>query len=218
MPAPSAVARLLGQGREQRGVEEAGGDRDDADAARGQVARRRQRHADDAALRGRVGDLADLAVVGGDRGRVDADAALALLVGLVLAHRGGGEAEHVEGADQVDLDDVGEVLELVGAALAGDPLGPADAGAADRDPQPALGAAARSTAAATASSSVTSASTNSRASSAASASPLSALRSAITTLAPASASARAVAAPSPEAPPATNAPAPSTSIGAGAYD
>ena len=38
---------------------------------RDEVARDRQRHADDAALGGRVGGLADLAVEGGDRGGVD---------------------------------------------------------------------------------------------------------------------------------------------------
>ena len=43
-----------------------------------EVARDRQRHADDAALRGRVGGLADLAVEGGDRGGVDDHAALAV--------------------------------------------------------------------------------------------------------------------------------------------
>ena len=212
MPAPSAVARLLGQGGEQRRVEEARGDRHHADAARGHVARRRQGHADDAALRGRVGDLADLAVEGGDRGGVDADAALALLVGLVLAHRRGRQAQHVEGADQVDLDHVGEELEVVGAALVGDPLGPADAGAADRDPQAAVGARRparprprppprRSRRPATKLAPAPS--------SAASASPFSALRSAIVTAAPAATSARAVASPSPEAPPATSALAPS---------
>ena len=70
MPSPRAVAGLLGQRRQQRRVEEAGGDGDDANAARGHVAGGGQGHADDAALRGGVGDLADLAVVGGDRGSV----------------------------------------------------------------------------------------------------------------------------------------------------
>ena len=65
------------------------------------------------ALRGRVGDLADLAVEGGDRGGVDADAALAALVGLVVDHRRGGEPQDVEGPDQVDLDHVVEDLEVV---------------------------------------------------------------------------------------------------------
>ena len=76
--AAERVARLLGQAREQRRVEQAGRDRADADAGLGEVARGRERHADDAALGRRVGDLADLAVVGGDRGGGDADAALAL--------------------------------------------------------------------------------------------------------------------------------------------
>ena len=215
MPAPSACARLLGQRGEQRRVEEAGGDRHDPDAARGHVARRRQGHADDAALRGRVGDLADLAVVGGDRGGVDADAALALLVGLVLAHRRRRQAQHVEGADQVDLDHVGEELEVVGAALVGDPLGPADPGAADRDAQPAVGGRGpldRRRRPPPRRSRRPRRSSRPSPSSAASASPFSALRSAIVTRAPASASARAVASPSPEAPPATSAPVPSIRI------
>ena len=58
-----------------------------ADARRREVARRGQRHADHAALRGAVGDLADLAVVGGDRRGVDAHAALAVLERLVGQHR-----------------------------------------------------------------------------------------------------------------------------------
>ena len=59
-------------------------------------------------LEARVGGLADLAVVGGDaRGR-DQHAALAGRLGLVLAHRLGGEADHVEAADQVDGDRLGE--------------------------------------------------------------------------------------------------------------
>ena len=64
----------------------------------------------------------------------------------------------------------------------------------------------------TASASVTSAATKAAPISAASSSPRSGLRSAIVTAAPAAASARAVAAPRPEAPPATSAPAPRTSI------
>ena len=177
----------------------------------GEVAGRRQRESDDAALRRRVGDLADLAVEGGDRGGVDADAALAALVGLVLDHRRGGEPQHVEGADQVHLDHVGEDLEVVRALLGDRPLRPADPGAADRDPQLAVVACrgdrgldllglehvrldeAR----------------RRSPSSAASASPFSALRSAITTRAPSACRRRAVASPSPEAPPTTSALVPS---------
>jgi hypothetical protein len=86
-------------------------------------------------LRGAVGELADLAVVGGDRGGVDAHPALALVVGLVAGHLRRGEAQRVERADQVDADDDLERLELVGAALADRPLGPADARAVHRDAQ-----------------------------------------------------------------------------------
>ncbi len=133
------VARLLRQRAEQRRVEEAGRDRHDADAPARHVARRRQRHPDDAALRRRIGDLADLAVERRDRRGVDADAALAAGVGLVRVHRRGGEAQHVEGADQVDLDDVREELEVVRPVLRRGALRPADARAADRDPQAAAG-------------------------------------------------------------------------------
>src|SRR5829696_6083545 len=51
----------------------------------GEVACRRHRHPDHAALGRRVGDLADLAVVGGDRGGVDDHAALPAFVGLVAS-------------------------------------------------------------------------------------------------------------------------------------
>ena len=50
-----------------------------------------------------------------------------------------GQPQHVEGADQVDLDHVVEDLQVVRPLLAGGPLGPADPRAADRDPQAALG-------------------------------------------------------------------------------
>ncbi len=217
MPAPRAVRASSGRAASSGVSKRPGAIGDDADAARGHVAGGRQGHADDAALGGGVGDLADLAVVGGDRGGVDADAALALAVGLVLAHRRGSEAQHVEGPDQVDLDHVGEELEVVGTAFVRDPLGPADPGAADRDPQTIVvrwrPARPQLT---TAASSVTSACTKVAPgpSSAASASPFSALRSAIVTAAPAATSARAVASPSPEAPPATNALVPATSTAA----
>src|SRR4051794_27271551 len=133
--AAEGVAGLLGQAGEQRRVEQAGGDRADADPVAGEVAGGGQRHPHDSALGGAVGDLADLAVVGGDRGGVDADAALALFVGLVGEHRVGGEPQDVEGADEVDADDRVEGLEGVRAVAPGDLLGPADARAADGDPQ-----------------------------------------------------------------------------------
>ena len=111
----------------------------DADLLAAEVARGGQRHPDDSALGGGVGDLADLPVVRGDRRRVDADATIAV-ERLVREHRGRRDAQHVEGPDEVDVDDDLERLERVGAVLGGRALGPADAGAVDRDPQrPGLG-------------------------------------------------------------------------------
>src|SRR6266850_139546 len=111
-------ARGLREAGEERGVEETGGDGDHANAELGEIASDGQRHADDAALGGGVGGLADLAVEGGDGGGVDHHASLAFLVGLVLCHVRGGEPDAVEGADQVDLDRAREGGEIRGAALA----------------------------------------------------------------------------------------------------
>ena len=122
--APSSSRASSGQRGQQRGVEGPGGDRHHPDPAARQIAGGRQREADDAALRRRVGDLADLAVEGGDRGGVDADAALAPVVGLVVDHRGGGEPQDVEGADQVHLDHVVEDLQVVRPLLAAPSAGP----------------------------------------------------------------------------------------------
>ena len=137
------MPRLVRQRGEQGRVEGAGRDRHHAHAAARQVARRRQREADDAALGRGVGDLADLTVEGGDRRGADADAPLASLVRLVVHHRGGGQPQDVEGADQVDLDHVVEELQVVGPLPSRRALCPADSRAADRDPQPALGARRR---------------------------------------------------------------------------
>ena len=76
-----------------------------------EVARGRERQADHAALRRRVGGLPDLAVEGGDRRGHHDGAALAALVGLVRGHRRGRQPQHVEGADQVDPHDGLERLE-----------------------------------------------------------------------------------------------------------
>ena len=64
-----------------RGVDEPGQDAVRAHADRGDVTCERQREPNDAALRGRVRDLADLAVLGGDRRGVHDRAAVAVGVG-----------------------------------------------------------------------------------------------------------------------------------------
>ena len=99
-----------------RGVDQAGRDGVEADADRGEVAGDGEGHADDAALGGGVRRLADLAVEGGDAGQVDDGAALAGLGRLVAGDRRTDEADAVEGADQVDRDDLGEGLEVGGGA------------------------------------------------------------------------------------------------------
>ncbi|MCY1534263.1 hypothetical protein D9M68_696270 [compost metagenome] len=97
-----------------------------------QFAGDRQGHADHAVLRRRVGGLADLPVERRHRGGVDDHAALAAFVRLVAAHGLGGQAQHVEGADQVDVDDAGEALQAVHALAAEDLLRRADACAVDQ--------------------------------------------------------------------------------------
>ena len=64
-----ALAGLFVQAHQQRRQEQAGRDGVDADLQAGEIARRRQRQADDAALRRRIGDLADLAFIGRDARR-----------------------------------------------------------------------------------------------------------------------------------------------------
>src|SRR5690606_28831526 len=122
-----------------RRVDQAGGDAVDPHADGGQVAGDGERHADDTALGGRVGGLADLAVEGGDRGDGDDGAALAVGERLGLRHGGGGQTDAVEGADEVDLDALLEDAEVVGravlAVLADGAGGPAEPGRRHQRPQ-----------------------------------------------------------------------------------
>ena len=128
------LARGLRQPGEHRRLHRAGRDRHDAHTEVGEVARGRQREADDAALARGVGRLADLAVVGGGAGRHDDDAAVAV-DRLVLRHRLGGEAKHVERADEVDVDDRLVLLECVHALAAQDAARRGHAGAGHGDAQ-----------------------------------------------------------------------------------
>src|SRR5271169_3833748 len=96
-------ALLLGQHAQEGGVEEPRGDGHDPHADGGQVAGGGQRHPDHRTLGGRIGELADLAVEGGDRRRVHDDAPLAVVQGLGPGHGARGTGHHVEGPDDVEL-------------------------------------------------------------------------------------------------------------------
>ena len=122
-----------------RRVDQPGGDRVDADADDREVTCKREREADDAALRRAVGDLPDLPVEGG-RGRgVEDRAALAVGIGLETAHGRGRDPGAVERADEVHADRELERVEPEGrgvlAVAADRARGDADAGAVDERPQ-----------------------------------------------------------------------------------
>src|SRR6185437_482995 len=80
----------------------------------------------------------DLAVESGDGSCVDDHATLAVGERLQGLHGGGGEPQHVEGADQVDADDLFIILERHRAVAADDALGRTDAGAIDQDARGAV--------------------------------------------------------------------------------
>src|SRR3954452_4885228 len=111
------VLRLLRQTLEHRRQEQPRCDGDDPDQLVGEVARDRQRHADDAALGGRVRSLSDLPLERGDRRGVDDDPALAVYR-LGGQDPLGGQPDDVERADQVHADDPAELLERQHPVLA----------------------------------------------------------------------------------------------------
>ena len=105
--------------------------------ARGQVACRGHGHPDDAALGRRVRDLAGLTFETGHRRGVDDDTALPVRVrGLGGRYRRGGQPHHVEGADQVDRDDLLVGAQVMRRAVACHrTCGPGDTRAAHGGPQ-----------------------------------------------------------------------------------
>ena len=112
----------------------------DADAAAGQVAGGGQGQADDAALRGRVGDLADLAVEGGDRGGVDADAALAARRrGRCRSSPSQARRSTLKVPIRLTLITLWKISRSCGPCLPAVRWAQPMPGAADRDPQAALG-------------------------------------------------------------------------------
>ena len=126
--------RLLGKRAEQRRLEQTRRDGHHADELARQVAGDRQRHADHTALGCGVRGLTDLPLEGRDGCGVDDDAALTV-DRFVLGDALGGQPQHVEGADQVDLDDLLESVERERAVLAQRLGRIADARAVDVDAQ-----------------------------------------------------------------------------------
>src|SRR5258707_2165526 len=118
------------------GQDRAGGYRDHADADRGQIAGGDESHAHHPALGGRVGELADLALVGCDRRGADDDAAVAVYR-LLPGDGRGSQPHHVEDAGQVELDGRTEAREVHGLAVPADdpPAGRRAAVGVHRDPQ-----------------------------------------------------------------------------------
>jgi hypothetical protein len=129
--APQRGLDVLRRAGQQRGVEEPRRDGDHADVHRGQVAGDRQGHAHHPALGRGVGRLPDLAVERGHRRGVDDHPAL-LPDRVVRQHPLGREPQHVECADQVDLDDAREVGQRERAGLPDGARRVAGAGAVDR--------------------------------------------------------------------------------------
>src|SRR5215204_1164324 len=123
------LLRVLGERREHRRLEDAGGYRHHPYAARGEFAGHREGECDDTALGSGVGGLPDLAVVGSDARSVDYHPALAVLVRLVLGQPDGGETDDVEGAYEVYLDRLREKPQVVDALLPDDLGSRADPGA-----------------------------------------------------------------------------------------
>ncbi len=136
---PEGVLGFLRQPGHHGRLEDARRDGDHPDQRARQFAGDRQRHRVHRTLGGGVGRLADLAVERGDGGGVDDDAALRpaeLGHGrLGGRHRGRGQADDVEGAHEVDLDDAVEGLQRQHAVPAQHLAGGGDPGAVDHDPQ-----------------------------------------------------------------------------------
>ena len=81
------------------------------------VAGHRQRHPGDTGLGGRVGDLTDLSLEGGDRCGVDDHATLSVLVGFVPGHRRRLETVEIERRHEIEVDHRAELIEAVRLAV-----------------------------------------------------------------------------------------------------
>ena len=134
----------LGQARQQGCLEQAWRDGAHADAVLCQVACHGQRHADHTGLGGTVGLLAHLPVKGGNGRGENHDATGTVFHGVELSAGLSKQTRRVVGADQVDVDDLGEFLQRCGFAVFTDhALGGADAGDLHQDAGRAVGCGGR---------------------------------------------------------------------------
>ena len=131
-PSGQGVLHFLGHAKEHGRAKDARCNGHVADAVACQVAGDGQGHAHHATLGCAVGGLADLAVVGSDAGGGNQHSALTGGLRLVLAHGLGGQADHVEAADEVDGDGLAEQCQCVGAVFAHGLLGRCNACAVDQ--------------------------------------------------------------------------------------
>ncbi len=123
------LLHLIGQAIQHGGGENTRRDGQHPDAGAGKFPRRRQGQRDDAAFRRRIGGLTDLTLVGGDGSGADDDPAFCRIQRFQAFHIGRRQAHHVERADQVDVDDPGEIFQVHGPVVADDLARRADTGA-----------------------------------------------------------------------------------------
>ncbi|MNJ37217.1 hypothetical protein D3C77_320270 [compost metagenome] len=131
------ITYFLGHAGHHRRFKNTGGNGHHTNAKTCQLTGRWQRQAGDGTLGGSIGGLADLAVVGGNRGGVDNDPTLTFGARFTFGHGCSGQTQQIEAADQINVDDPAETLQAVGAVLAQDFLGTDNAGAVDQPLQAA---------------------------------------------------------------------------------
>lgn len=108
-----AGPELLAHRGQQWGVDHPGRDGADPDAVTGEVPRRRERQADHPTLRRGDCRLSLLTVAGCDRGRVDDDTPLSVVVGIGSCDRRWPTSRHGERAGETDVDDSPEPRDLM---------------------------------------------------------------------------------------------------------
>ena len=108
---------FVGEGGEERSIEETRGDGVDSDALGGEVPGQRQGHPNYGSLAGRVGRLTNLTIKCCHAGRVDDDASLVVAVGIVGAHQSHSQSDDVESPADIHFLNPIKVLQRVSSVL-----------------------------------------------------------------------------------------------------